>query len=162
MREILFRGQRADNGEWVEGYFVAVNSKCYIGQEVVETTKTVSFSTETCLSETWYGLDKFYEVIPETVGQYTGLTDKNGKKIFEEDIVKATIRRCYGSNPQIREETKIIDYDNLGILGLKDVENVWSDFMNELSLSGGIEDFYFEVIGNLHDNPELLKGGAEE
>ena len=105
------------------------------------------------------------EVDYKTIGQYTGLTDKNGVRIFEGDIVRATIERAERcQSPRI--ENGVIGYDCIGMIGLilykdKNGENVWSDFFNELSLSGLIEDYYFEIIGNIHDNPEILKGGEE-
>ena len=146
MREITFRGKRIDDGKWVYGHYVH-----QYGANMIYLPNGVDCEC---------GFDYYY-IDPHTLGQYTGLTDKNGKKIFEGDIVKAVIHRCYGSFQPIRKETCIIGYDNLGMLGLKDKEDVWNDFMHELSLSGSVEDFSFEVIGNIHDHPELLKGGAD-
>ena len=138
MREILFRGKRADNGEWVEGFTVRQPSAVQIGE-----------------SSPWYisvpPIDPddnggYYNVLAETVGQYTGLTDKNGKKIFEGDIV-------------------LLDFSD-GIPETGDI--VWSrtgarfKFNSPDGTKYGIDvTDVFEVIGNIHDNPELLKGGEE-
>ena len=134
MREILFRGKRTDNGEWVEGYY---SYSPEIDKHMI-TTSDLAHPYGTNLG--------FYKVIPETVGQYTGLTDKNGRKIFEGDIV-----RCYYSDispftdeiEPYAEEVLIDDIRRSQVIG-------WIDCADEL-----------EIIGNIYDNPELLKGGNE-
>lgn len=125
MREILFRGKRVDNGEWVEGYYM---DDGYINQPFTELGGR---------------FDDTIEVDPETVGQYTGLTDKNGKKIFEGDICKHISN--YSGNTVI----SVVTYTDGHFLALVDEHSGF-----ELSEK-------LEVIGNIHDNPELLKGGVE-
>ncbi len=147
MREILFRGKAAC-GAWVQGDLI--HRKIWSSKfEVIRVDDS--------------GFDNYteYEIATDTIGQFTGLTDKNGKKIFEGDVVKAVIVRDLGGGTQNREETGIIGYDKIGMIGLiakyAGTIPVWSDFFQELTLSGCIDDFWFEVIGNIHDNPELLE-----
>ena len=151
MREILFRGKRLDNGKWVDGnLFVSdTDGRTYIliGSRIV----TIE-----------------WEVDPSTIGQYTGLTDKNGKQIFEGDIVEAILTRADGCSELTltRIEKGIIGYDLTGMLGLQvdrigSCEPVWSDFFYELDLSGLILDNSFEVLGNIYDNPEIFGGESD-
>ena len=135
MREILFRGKRVDNGEWVYGYY---QNLCGF-HEIVTENKEKSFSVIT------------YQVMPETIEQFTGLTDKNGKKIFEGDIVKDEYNRIM--LVVWREEFygyafKLLSYDK--------EKYPWSNnflFASQLREWKGCLD----VIGNIHDNPELLE-----
>jgi uncharacterized phage protein (TIGR01671 family) len=136
MREILFRGKSRDTNKWVFGDFVS--DACGI-------------SHEEYLNENGdIGYIMTY-VIPETVGQYTGLTDKNGKKIFEGDIVKAQDNLI--TSPFCDGITGKIVYDECAffIEPANPMETQW--LFNECA--------DYEIIGNIHDNPELLKGGAE-
>ena len=128
MREILFRGKRVDNGEWTEGDLIQSRGKTYIHP------KANSFGvSETGLSK----LIVLHEVIPETVGEYTGLTDKNGKKIFEGDIIRSNSERGY-----------IEYYPNDCAFDVVDDHGFYW-LISEMS--------NIEVIGNIHDNPELLE-----
>lgn len=132
IRTIIFRGKRKDNGEWVYGNFVrgCVDDFAYI----------VEFGNkELCRN--------YVEVIPETVGQYTGLTDKNGKKIFEGDIIDTPDRLVkvvwFEGNAQF--DLHFIRYkDDVTTTNFKGIH------MRDLK--------EYEVIGNIHDNPELLVG----
>ena len=139
MREILFRGKRIDNGEWVNGCLAAYDLIC---QNYPEDT---SNATGDYYGQTPYV--GFVEVDSSTVGQFTGLTDKNGKLIFEGDIVKT----CKYSEPN---KQYIIKYDlQFGAFIGQDRYNLYF-----VTFDGDSDEF--EVIGNIHDNPELL--GAKE
>lgn len=127
-RQILFRGKRTDNGEWIYGYL--------IGSDVI-VGEVVDFDDDYFNTEFWYKVD------PETVGQFTGLTDKNGTKIFEGGIV-----RFYDDS-----EDELVN----GVVVCN------ADFCSFCVSMKGHEDvmlmahWQYEVIGNIHDNPELIK-----
>ena len=126
IREVIFRGKRTDNGEWVKGYLYIT----HIGAHEIG-----SYDAEINIERLTF------DVIPETVGQYTGLTDNNGVKIFEGDIVDYISSDVIG-NPKtgtiIVED--MTDYDTM----------IYLNHSDEL-----------QIIGNIHDNPEILKGGGD-
>ena len=125
MREILFRGKRKDNGEWETGSLL-VERMNTSDQQVMIADKMTGYPTL---------------VLPETIGQYTGLTDKNGEKIFEHDIVRIAVCGTY--------DNYVISYDKenarfvVGDTGF----TFWSYISTKI-----------EVIGNIYDNPELMGG----
>ena len=128
MREILFRGKRVRGGEWVFGSFVSPNRIAVrIGEEV-------------------YASDI---VSPETVGEYTGLTDKNGKKIFEGDIVQ--YQPEYEPAPLRSFVAYFADKYNYPAFDLAE-HNYEAN-----GLQCAHEEGECEVIGTIYDNPELLE-----
>ena len=127
MREILFRGQRADNKEWVIGDSL-VHSMYKKGDVCVGVVE---------------GLE-IYSVIPESVSEFTGLTDKNGTKIFEGDIIMWGLAPCVAKYDT--ENARFMFYENG-----KHLKNGFNADTMEMK----------EVIGNIHDNPELLGGETE-
>ena len=128
MREILFRGKRKDNGEWVEGYCVCVAEEYhYILTGRLDIYRgNVQFEGDL--------------VIPESVSQFCGLCDNNGNMIFEGDIVDILTEN---------EEIGVVAYEDGGFLVNADGFSV--DFHSNIN---GTD---LEVIGNIHDNPELLR-----
>lgn len=134
MREILFRGKRQDNGEWVEGFFAQSGDSRFI---LIDNGFAV-------------GYVKMKEVVPETIGQYTGLTDKNGKKIFEGDICKT----YFESYTHSWEEVVVVT-EFCGAYGIESAEGKhFRAFINE-----SVYTRSHEVIGTIYDNPELLEVG---
>lgn len=123
----LFRGKRKDNGEWIYGYYCVFNGMIHC--------------IYTGYAETDCGdiYPDYYEVDPDTVGQYTGLPDKNSTKIFEGDIVKSN---RFNKIEEVRYTNKRKRIMFCGINYVTDLE-----YINEND---------YEVIGNIHDNPELL------
>lgn len=139
MREILFRGKRIDNGEWVEGYFVNLWLIHYQKhQPIITDNNAVS-----------------YDVDPSTVGQYTGLTDKKGKKIFEGDIVDASDEWWDASGTAGHDSHVILVEWSNDLCGFEPFTNYDYDYGVYISAKN------CEVIGNIHDNPEFLKGFDE-
>ena len=138
MREILFRGKQTDNGEWVKGYLYITQRGQY---EISRYSKSYDCERYTSV------------VIPDTVGQYTGLKDKNGTKIFEGDIVLVPyidpIFKCTW-NDTSPCELATVKYCN----GMFCVEYIESGDKFTLSAMDG----YMKIIGNIYDNPELLGG----
>ena len=151
MREILFRGKRADNGEWVYGAY----------QPPVEWGGRKWDVSIACVTE--HGWLDDIPVIPETVGQFTGLTDKNGEKIFEGDLLDGFEYPFYRSEDNAHNYFgEIVWFDKAGAFGLVTHKYPTS---NVRGISAGncdyIEEFdlgEWEIIGNIHDNPKLLEG----
>ena len=141
MREILFRGKRMDNGEWKYGYYatVVLNGKLHSAIDTVFNNRFVTPTT----------------VYPETVGEYTGLTDKNGTRIFEGDIV--TQKDSLDDRPCGRGAIKY------GMFNCGCCHAVYGFYATNEDVdlrtlqSECDEGKEIEVIGNIYDNPELLE-----
>lgn len=138
MREILFRGKgdkKYNDGMWYFG----VPIRCYDGDWQICTDNSKR------------------TVIPETIGQYTGLKDKNGTKIFEGDIVKYKDACKFGDDDEMEEAeeqylcTNVVEFENGRFFPLPKRYDCEDYFFSYGS-------YDFEVVGNVHDNPELLRG----
>ena len=163
MREILFRGKRCDGGGWVYGYYIRADHHWHkhgIHKDWIVCGASANGG--------WFALHNKYAVKAETVGQFTGLTDKNGKKIFEGDIVRdLTTYLCHKSYfergykgeedyEKYRKEEKpnVVSFvsENFGSCGC-----CFDSFVGSGFASFDVDLTCCEVIGNIHDNPELLE-----
>lgn len=147
-RELLFRGKRTDNGEWVEGYFV--KGEWYFDKKEIYALLPLDLCFfPRCEISEWV------EVDPKTVCQYTGLIDKDGNKIFEGDIVKFK----HGGEFHDRG----IWYRNYAIEYVNTFHTYGLRFRNQsihFACKKSIISMHdVEVIGNIFDNPELLEVG---
>lgn len=125
MREILFRAKRKDNGEWVYGVPITQGNMA-----------VMYFPAMVCVCEA--------TVYINTIGQFTGLTDKNGTKIFENDIVT-----LFG-------EKYVVKWENNSCTYIIENSNIETKIIDETKIIEFSSDFY-EIIGNTIDNPELLE-----
>lgn len=126
IRDIFFKGKRKDTGEWIEGYFFKIWDRTFILWGMTN------------------GIPDMVEVIPETVSQFTGLTDKYKKKIFESDIITK------GFEPyEVRWNSEQVR---------------WGIYSNNFEVAGftKFSESYFEVIGNIYDNKELLENDKDK
>ncbi len=138
-RENLFRGKRADNGEWIEG--VPYDEYMICGMNLLRADDEIPISE--------YPEFDYVRIIPETIGQHTGLRDKNKVRIFEGDIIKT---KKYGKDVG---DCNVNDYDIFVVT----YEPCMFRLINRTRSFCLDDDGYskLEVIGNIHDNPELLK-----
>lgn len=136
MREILFRGKRTDNGEWVEGDLLQIK---YYNKPIIE-----------CKIMPQTPVSSAYPVLPETVGQYTGLSDKNGKKIFEGDICR--FKRF--NDIHVGEIVFNVTTASF-VMRYQSIVGVYGEKATHKMLLSACDNI--EIIGNIHDNPELLR-----
>ena len=148
MREILFRGKRLDNGKWVQGFLVIWGNDYYIAPDINAYTSMGGRGKGRCMM-----FGHYYQVLPETVGQYTGLTDKNGKKIFEWDSLKIVHKYQSPFDDDTKEytdvTTDVVFFDDEGLC----FSYGKSPF---LCVTDNVTAEY-AVVGNIYDNPELLE-----
>ncbi len=158
MREILFRGKTQHPcGEWIYGSLLT-NYPCCKNEvdEIVKEYHIIDGKAKEL---------KMVQVIPKTVGQYTGLTDKNGKKIFDGDLLNGFQYPFLKDNAH-NYFAEVVWFENSPAFGLYTHKHPLSAVRG---ISEGncdyMEDFdssQWEIIGNIHDNPELLKEGAAD
>lgn len=147
MREILFKAKQIDNGEWIEGSLIDLDidsGYCYIVQP---------YKKASILPIIFLITDRMKLVEPETLCQFTGLCDKNGKKIWENDIVLVIYENRYYEKKEL-STGRIVFIRGAWYIGGK----VW----NELYAIDEDAIFQVEIVGNIFDNPELLQEESDE
>lgn len=156
MREILFRGKREDNGEWITGM------PCATEQSGIYAIQTLQGG--------------IFDIIPETIGQFTGFTDANCQKIFEGDIVRTRrdsvrtekLKGYYGFDSDGYPQ-KVPGYEGETEYHYKCMVDCYAEVVyrmhNGFCLNGStmfVSAICNEVVGNIYDNPELLKQEVEQ
>lgn len=153
-REILFKAKRTDNGEWVEGFYferAGMHFIIDIGNTHIHTTY---------LKEDIFDFDlRAFMVDRKTLCQYTGLTDKNGNKIWENDVVKKHFYTDYDAFANSEEYVGVVKFIDCAwvVETVREKNKCIRPIFEAMAYSQDVK--YFEVIGNIFDNPELLGGG---
>lgn len=151
MREILFKAKRKDNGEWVEGYYTECNGKTFIG---------INISIYSDIFEVFCTpLIRWFEVDPETLCQFTGLCDKYGNKIWENDIIKYRFEEIYApikygcyQNCFDSQKAKHVGF----YVDWSDDECIRKDLGYWINMINTVP------VGNIFDNPDLLQEESDE
>lgn len=146
MKEILFKAKRTDNGEWIEGYLfddgMLGEKRMFIGELVIAPYEGPIRGKWTVIA------NGFDEVDPDTICQFTGLCDKNGKKIWENDILMAHLDESYPEDATY----ETVEW-NINGWGTRENGSMDREYLDKFDLE------HFEVVGNIFDNKELLQGG---
>ena len=158
MREILFRGKRLDNGEWVEGYLYEHEPplQCIVSKDYIPEPSRWYIIKTAFADWNMPRQVEFIEIDPDTVCQFTGLLDKNGKRIFEGDVVaQSWYDFDEPADDSFGEVVFSVSDCSFSVLDLN---------KNEIMSMGHGCAYHYEVeiIGNIHDNPELLGGGGSD
>lgn len=140
MREIIFKAKRIDNGEWIEGGLIDLDidsGYCYI---------VPPYKKASILPINFLITDRMKLVAPETLCQFTGLCDKNGNKIWENDILMAHLDEFYPENATY----ETVEWNVSGWVG-HETGSIDRQYLDEFDLE------HYEVVGNIFDQPELLQ-----
>lgn len=143
MREIKFRGKLLHSKQWIEGNLVIANN----GQPYIIPSDILDPDGHHLRIDS----DDPFWVSPKTVGQFTGQLDKNGKEIYEGDILRVIIRSHWRNNEVISNSVCPVLFQN-GMFGV--IHGIRKEFLHFKAFSYNVT---LEVVGNIHDNPELLK-----
>ena len=147
-RKILFRGKRVDNGEWIEGSLLSFES----GAPAIAQSKSIALFPK---EKSMISIANCFEVIPETVGQYTEIKDKNGKRIFEGDIVDVSGYDYVEPSFSCCGEVVMGGLIGVGIMEGPSkcipLYELQGEYCTEI-----------EVMGNIYDNPEWAEGAKHD
>lgn len=158
-RELKFRGKRKDNGEWIKGMLCYVfnntNNLAIMPNNYFATREMgVDEEGDSIISETEMALGGFMSVITETVGQFTGLTDKNGNEIYDGDVLNLKFIEDYHNDcVSVDEGSNVLGNVKFESGGwyVSEKDSTWYFLFSILDIC------CIEVIGNIHDNPESIE-----